>query len=86
MTPVPTELGTALARAKATVTAEDERTLIVDGLTSAQIGDLAAAAGLAIHELMTVKVSLEDAFMELTQDEVEYRPSSMVGVSQGEAR
>ena len=47
--------------------------LMVDGLTAAQIGDLAARHGLRVHELTPVTASLEDAFMELTHDEVEYR-------------
>ena len=32
-----------------------------------------------MHELAPIAASLEDAFMELTQDEVEYRPSTMTG-------
>jgi len=55
--------------------------LTVEGLTSPQIGDLAARAGLRVHELTPITASLEDAFMELTQDEVEYRPSTMPGAT-----
>jgi len=51
----------------------------VEGLTAAQVGDLAARDGLRVHELTPIIASLEDAFMELTQDEVEYRPSAMTG-------
>ncbi len=51
----------------------------VEGLTASQIGDLAARGGIRVHELTPVAASLEDAFMELTQDEVEYRPSTMAG-------
>jgi ABC-2 type transport system ATP-binding protein len=53
--------------------------LTVEGLTAPQIGDLAARDGLRIHELTPVIGSLEDAFMELTRDEVEYRSSTMAG-------
>ncbi len=53
--------------------------MTVKGLTASQIGDLAAHHGLRIHELTPVIASLEDAFMELTQDEVEYRPSTTSG-------
>ena len=53
--------------------------LTVEGLTATQIGDLAARNGLRVHELTPITASLEDAFMELTQDEVEYRPSTMTG-------
>jgi len=48
--------------------------LVVDGLSSDDIGDRAAAAALTLHELTPVRASLEEAFMELTHDAVEYRP------------
>jgi ABC-2 type transport system ATP-binding protein len=44
----------------------------VHGLTAVQIGDAAAAAGIALHELSPVQASLEEAFMNLTRDEVEF--------------
>jgi ABC-2 type transport system ATP-binding protein len=50
-------------------------------LTAPQIGDVAARDGLRVHELTPIAASLEDAFMELTQDEVEYRPSTMAGAA-----
>ena len=53
----------------------------MEGLTAPEIGDLAAREGLRVHELVPIAASLEDAFMELTQDEVEYRPSTMAGAS-----
>jgi ABC-2 type transport system ATP-binding protein len=34
---------------------------------------MAASAGIPLHELTPVSASLEEAYMELTQDEVEYR-------------
>ena len=43
------------------------------GLTSQQIGDIAFSEGIRLHELATVRASLEEAFMELTADSVEYR-------------
>jgi ABC-2 type transport system ATP-binding protein len=55
--------------------------LTVEGLTAAQIGDLAATVGLRVHELTPIAASLEDAFMEMTQDEVEFRPSTMAGAA-----
>jgi ABC-2 type transport system ATP-binding protein len=69
---------TALNGAGATVGSDDGGgSLTVKGLTASQIGDLAALHGLRVHELTPVTGSLEDAFMELTQDEVEHRPSTM---------
>jgi ABC-2 type transport system ATP-binding protein len=47
--------------------------LMVTGIEAAAIGDMAAEAGLALHELTPVRASLEEAFMELTHDSVEYR-------------
>jgi ABC-2 type transport system ATP-binding protein len=41
-------------------------------MTAADVGDLAASIRLALHELTPV-ASLEDAFMELTEDAVEFR-------------
>ncbi len=46
--------------------------LSVHGATCEQIGDLAAANGLTIHELVEERASLEAAFMEMTRDSVEY--------------
>ncbi len=59
---------------KVSTSAEGE--LDVTGWDSDEIGDRAAAAGLALHELTPVQASLEQAFMKLTADAVEYRPSN----------
>jgi len=55
----------------------DANAVTVKGLTAPQIGDLAAYHGLRVHELSQITASLEDAFMELTQDEVEFRPTTI---------
>jgi ABC-2 type transport system ATP-binding protein len=47
--------------------------LEVQGLTADQIGDVAARNGFVLHELTPEKTSLEEAFMELTREETEYR-------------
>ena len=41
-------------------------------MTSVAIGDLAAAHGIAVHELTPLDASLEEAFMEVTGGSVEY--------------
>jgi ABC-2 type transport system ATP-binding protein len=46
--------------------------LSVTGLPSARIGELAAAGSVVLHELTPRVGSLEEAFMELTADSVEY--------------
>jgi ABC-2 type transport system ATP-binding protein len=47
--------------------------LQVTGLTARQVGEVAASGGIALHELRTHSESLEEAFMALTGDSVEYR-------------
>jgi ABC-2 type transport system ATP-binding protein len=55
---------------------EDDAGLIVTGLPAPRIGELAAAASIVLHELTPRLPSLEEAFMELTADSVEYGESS----------
>ena len=50
----------------------DDGALEVTGLGCAAIGDIAAAHGIALHELSPQSASLEEAFMELTHDSVDY--------------
>jgi ABC-2 type transport system ATP-binding protein len=53
--------------------------LEVGGLTAEQIGDLAAERGIRLHELTPVQASLEEAFMELTRDDLEYQAALGIG-------
>lgn len=71
-TPQADELRQALVDARATVTSPERELLEVHGLTSAQVGTIAAREGIVLHELVAQKASLEDAFMRLTGDTVEY--------------
>ena len=48
------------------------------GLDAAAIGEMAAANAIVLHELTPQKASLEEAFMELTSDSVEYHASGAV--------
>jgi ABC-2 type transport system ATP-binding protein len=48
--------------------------LTVTGASAAEVGELAARRGIALHELLTRNASLEEAFMKLTRDAVDYRP------------
>ena len=59
-----------------TVTSADGGALAVSGLTAAQIGAVAADAGITVLELATEQASLEDAFVDLTQDAVEFRAAT----------
>ncbi|MET8065510.1 ATP-binding cassette domain-containing protein [Micromonospora sp. NPDC005313] len=66
-----TALGDRLTAEGATVTADDGG-LAVAGSTAARVGDLAHEMGVRLHELTPVAPSLEEAFLELTADSVEY--------------
>ncbi len=59
-----------------TVNAADGGSLAVSGMPAAQIGAVAAAAGITVLELATEQMSLEDAFVDLTQDAVEFRAAA----------
>jgi ABC-2 type transport system ATP-binding protein len=60
-------------------TRADDGALDVSGMSTDQIGMAAAAAGIAVLELTRRTVSLEDAFMDLTQDAVEFRAPTHAG-------
>ena len=70
------DLARVLMAEGAAVEALDDGTLAVTGLTTAQVGHLAAAAGLELHELRADQASLEEAFMQLTADAVDYHAAS----------
>jgi ABC-2 type transport system ATP-binding protein len=55
-----------------TITSTEQGLLSITGLEAPTIGDAAARAGIALHELTPVAASLEEAYMDLTQDDVEY--------------
>ena len=65
-----------VAGADVTVEAIEPGLLEVSGLTAAQIGDAAAEAGIALHELTPLQASLEEAFMDLTREDVEFRTAT----------
>ena len=56
-----------------TITSDRTDVLHVQGLDAEQIGTVAWRAHLPVFELARQQASLEQAFMELTQDSVEYR-------------
>jgi ABC-2 type transport system ATP-binding protein len=51
----------------------DSDSLVVHGLSSVAVGAIAAENGVVLHELTPMKRGLEEAYLELTRDEVEYR-------------
>ena len=72
-TPDPAGLHRAIAGPEVSMSTLDDGALVVTGLRSEQIGDQAARAGITLHELTSLSGSLEDAYLSLTADEVEYR-------------
>src|SRR5919107_3408836 len=67
------ELAAALAADGATVTSLEAGMLEVSGTTAEHVGEVAFRNGLLLHELSPRRASLEEAYMSLTQDAVEYR-------------
>ncbi|HEX2317924.1 MAG TPA: ATP-binding cassette domain-containing protein [Streptosporangiaceae bacterium] len=58
-----------------TVTQAADGALSVTGASTTQVGAAAGAAGITVLELTTEQASLEDVFVGLTHDAVEYRPA-----------
>jgi ABC-2 type transport system ATP-binding protein len=56
-----------------TVRSDEPGVLEITGTTTESVGTIAAANGVVLHELALVHASLEEAFMELTRDDVEFR-------------
>jgi ABC-2 type transport system ATP-binding protein len=73
--PQAAELAGLMTARGATITTQDDGALAVTGLDAPAIGDLAAAHGLAVHALIPRTASLEEAYLDLTGDSVEYRAS-----------
>jgi ABC-2 type transport system ATP-binding protein len=64
--------GSTPAEALAGQPADRAPLLTVTGIGAARIGELAAQAGVVLHELTPQMASLEEAFLELTADSLEY--------------
>ena len=62
----------ALAQANTWEFREEGEAFVVEHVDAATIGDVAFAGGIPLHELAPTEISLEDAFMKLTAESVEY--------------
>jgi ABC-2 type transport system ATP-binding protein len=71
------ELDALLSGPDVTVSANGSELLEVRGLTAAQIGEAAAANQVVLHELTPQQASLEEAFMTLTKEEVEFKAAEL---------
>ena len=65
-----------VASADVTIEAVEPGLLEIEGLSAAELGAQAAANGIVLHELTPQQVTLEDAFMNITRDEVEFHAQS----------
>jgi ABC-2 type transport system ATP-binding protein len=70
----------ALLRAReVTVSAAGDGALTVSGLSTDEVGRAAGAAGITLLELTAQQASLEEAFVDMTRDAVEFRAPSTRG-------
>jgi ABC-2 type transport system ATP-binding protein len=75
----PDGLAALLRAPDVTVSQEEGGALTVSGLSTDQIGTAAGAAGITLLELTAQQASLEEAFMEMTRDAVEFRAPTTTG-------
>ncbi|MFF7181758.1 ATP-binding cassette domain-containing protein [Streptomyces sp. NPDC008121] len=80
VTPDPHRLRTLLPAA-ARITDEGPDTLRITGVEAAAIGRTAAGHGVPLYELTPQEASLEQAFMDLTHDSVEYQATTTAGAA-----
>ena len=75
----PAALAALLRSREVAVADADDGALAVSGVSTDQVGRLAGAAGITLFELTAQRASLEDAFVDLTRDAVEFRAPSRQG-------
>jgi ABC-2 type transport system ATP-binding protein len=71
------KLRAALEEQGAATVLEGDGSMSVRGADEVAIGELAAGIPVVLHELAPQSASLEEAFMELTEDSIEYHGASM---------
>ena len=71
--PQAAKLGELVAQDGVHVTATEPNVLEIEGLTPEQVGELAAEHSIVLHGLSERQASLEEAFMHLTRDDVEFK-------------
>jgi ABC-2 type transport system ATP-binding protein len=82
--PDATELAGLLGGHDVSITALEPGLVEIEGLNAAQIGRAAAENGFVLHELTPQQASLEDAFMDLTSQEVEFHATTPVPLAEQE--
>jgi ABC-2 type transport system ATP-binding protein len=78
-TPQAGHLTEVLVIAGGSVAPGEDGALRVTGLRCEAIGDAAATAGIPLHELTPEQATLEEAFMRLTRDAVEFHAHGAAG-------
>ena len=69
-------LAELVAAPDVTVTALSPGVIEIAGLSAEQVGEEAAANQIVLHELTPQTATLEEAFMELTHDAVEFQATA----------
>ncbi len=72
------ELRALIAGAEIKIVSLEPGLLEVQGLSAPEIGRAAATQGIELHELTPQQVSLEQAFMEMTRDDVEFHTAELM--------
>ncbi|GIH15767.1 ABC transporter ATP-binding protein [Rugosimonospora africana] len=75
----PTRLAELVTAEGGRVTTDGDGTLLVTGMGTDRIGDLAFDHQVRLHELAALRASLEEAFMEMTRDSVEFQAAVPAG-------
>jgi ABC-2 type transport system ATP-binding protein len=80
-TPGAAQLRELLVGPEVSVASSERGVLEVSGLSSGEVGRIACEHAVPLEELTPLQASLEEAFMELTRDAVEYRTESLAGAA-----
>lgn len=83
--PRASELANLLTGRGADVMPEDDGALAVTGMDAPAIADLAAAHGIAVHELAPRQPSLEQAYLDLTAASTEYRAATTAAQAEADS-
>ncbi len=79
-TPETARLAGALAAPHVTVTSVGGDSLEITGIAAPEVANIAASAGIPLHELTTHATSLEEAYLSLTEASVQYRATASAHV------
>jgi ABC-2 type transport system ATP-binding protein len=79
-------LGSVLSARGAGVVREADDTLRITGVPSDEVGELAQENGITVLELSAHRTSLEQRYLQLTNDSVDYRPTDTAALPTAEAK